>query len=252
MKLSLPAALMPKTGTRKDSEVFQAPSDILVAAQASCLFYRDGYRTLVFLSLWLGSVLIGLTLFCCVIILSARPQDRFFTASVDGRVEQLVPLDTPTSNPHDMQGRLLLALANALTFGYLDYEQRRAENQAPFSPAAYEKLYRLVIGREGFEKMYQDQLVFNAVAEPALPAGLLRSEVNRFFIYEWVFQLPVRVTVKADTPGAEARSSVWVLQVLVERATDVDIRSGYVITDILSATQVPVPAGAQPSVTGGG
>ncbi len=248
MKLTLPPGLIPKANARKDSEVFQAPSDVLRSTLAAYLFYRDGYRTLVFFSLWLGLALIGLTLFCCVVILSARPQDRFFTASVDGRVDQLLPLDTPTSSVAEMQGRVSLALTDALTFGYLDYEQRRAENQGPFSASAYDKLYRMIIGREGLERMYQEPLVFCAEPEPSMPAGVLRSGINKYFIYEWVFQIPLRVVVKADTPGAEPHSVAWVVQALVERATDVDVRSGYIITDILSATQVPAP----PSVAGGG
>lgn len=237
---SLSALLGPSTA-RKDSEVFQAPADALVFVQGSHTFYRNAYRALVVGSLGLSCLLIFLILFCSVIVFFARPQDRFFTASVDGKVEQLLPLDTPTATPQDVLNRVAASLAKALTFGYLDYEQRRSENGILFTPQAYEDLFQRIITPAGLTRMRSDLLVFNTEVEPSLPAGVVKAGINPYFIYEWVLQIPLRLTTQADAPDSKPKADYWMVQVLVQRATDVDVKGGYIITSLLSAAPVSLP-----------
>lgn len=222
-------------GGRRASEVFNAPADSLVTVLGTFHFYAGAYRTLVRLSLGMGLVLIALILFCCLVVATASPRDRFFTASVNGRVSPLLPLDTPNTSVADVASQVSAALRNALTFGYLDYEQRKAENLSAFTPHAFKKTQDAILGSGGIEKMRSSLSVYRAEPVENQGAVLLNAGVNTYFTFQWILQIPVRVSIESDLEKGKVASTVWIFRVLVERTADVDVRSGFIISDILDA-----------------
>lgn len=224
-----------KPGGGGANEVFVPPADSLATVLNRHHFYAGAYRTLVRISLVMAFVLILLILGSCLVILLASPNDRFFTASVDGRVSRLMPLDTPNVALPELADYVSTAITRAVTYGYLDYEERRAENFSPFSPVAFQKLQDIVLGTGGIDKVNSSMLILRGALPENTGVGLVRAGINSYFTYEWVLQVPLQVTIESDLDDGPPEKKAWILHVLVERSADVEVRSGFIISDILGA-----------------
>ena len=243
-----PAEILAKllgSSVRSDSEVFQAPADVLMTTLGHHHFYSNAYRTLLRIAIGLGFTVIALILVSCWVVLTAHPQDRFFVAAVDGRVERILPLDTPVATNDEMVTRVAMALGKALTFGFLDYDQRRVENRPFFTNQAFDQLHRLVLGAGGTSRMTEDQRIYKTEVDRTKPPLVLRQEVNKDFTYEWVFQIPVIVSSFRGASEEPEAVHPLTLNVLVQSAREVEVTRGYVVTQVEAVAGSAVPGGAR-------
>lgn len=228
------------TGAQKGTEVTQLPPDGLKVTQSGYLYNRHTYRTLLFYALVQAGIILVLIAIAGWIIVTAKPQDRFFVASVDGRIIRIVPLDMPNASNSEMYVRVGNAVAAALTFGFLDFEQRRIEVGSAFEPNALKALQSAFLGATGVEDMQKNSYVYVAKVEPSRPGGVIRQGV-RDNIYEWVVSVPLVITRKTGLSEEGQVVSRWDMQVLVQRAKALEISRGFTITALTGSTMSGPP-----------
>lgn len=217
------------TSKQVDTEVLRKMPDTFDSVDRNFRFHRNTYHTLINIALTEALLIIILLATSLGIMLTAKPIDRFFVAAADGRINQIIPLDTPTFNDVEMFSRVSDAVAAGLTFGFLDYAQRLQEVSPLFSPGALEKLQSAVAGANPAATITQQGLVFIA-AVPGQAITILRKGINDQNIYEWVIRTQVEVTTKIGF-GTDVKSIVtpYSVTALVQRAKAVEVQRGFVI-----------------------
>lgn len=244
-------------GGVRDSEVYAPPADTLVAAQNRFNFQRDAYRSLLNLSIVLGLTLIGLIGANAWIVITADPQDRFFVAAVDGRVQALMPVDLPNAPNDEIFSRVGKGVVDSLTFGYLDQDFRRAELSALFLPGMIEALQKaVVLGDLRPEQLATQMKSFVTEFDPKRPAGILQQGGNKqTSIYEWLVQIPVLVTVKLGIDNTPSTVQPYTIRVVAQRSRSVETRYGYFIARLETVhpdgPATPVESTTAPPTTGG-
>lgn len=236
-------------GATSGTEVMHQAPDLLMSIQSDYLYNRSTYRALVNYSLVLSAITIILIAAAGWIIISANPQDRFFVATVDGRISRVIPLDSPIANNTDMYVRVGLSVAATLTFGFLDFEQRKAEVGPIFEPEALTALYDSFLGTNGVNAMTQNNYVYVTEVEPSRPGGVVKQGVTDN-IYQWVIQVPLLVIRKVGTNEESKVASRWTALVLVERARSIELTRGFTVTRLLALQQEGGQQQAAPQVQG--
>lgn len=223
-------------GPQQGTEVIQLPKDLLTSLENDYAFNRNSYRMLINLTILQAIVILLMIGGNCWLVLSARPVDRFFVAAVDGRITPITPLDTPIMDNNEVFSRTANAVASAMTFGYLDFEQRRAEIGQGFSPLALSKLQETLIGSGGLNALAQDGRYFGAEVNKSGPGTILQQGINPATnIYEWLIQVRVIVTETSGFDAAtKSMATPMVITAKVLRAKEVELQRGYIIDSISS------------------
>lgn len=240
------------SGGVRDSEVYAPPADTLMATQGRFNFHRDAYRSLLNLSIVLGLTLIGLIGANAWIVITADPQDRFFVAAVDGRVQALMPIDLPNAPDDEIFSRVGKGVVDSLTFGYLDQDFRRTELSALFLPGTIEIIQKaVVLGDVRPEQLATQMKSFVAEFDPQRPAGILMQGVNeQTSIYEWLVQVPVLITIKLGADNTPSTVQPYTVQVVAQRSRSVESRYGYFIAKLENVRPdgpaTPAPGGSTP------
>lgn len=224
------------SGGVRNSEVYAPPVDTLMSAQSRFNFHRDAYRFLLNLSVVLGLTLIGLIGANAWIVITAAPQDRFFVAAVDGRVQALMPIDLPNASSDEVFSRVGKGVVDSLTFGYLDQDFRRAELTALFLPGIIETIQKaVVLGDQRPEQLARQMKSFVTEFDGSRPAGILQQGENKqTSIYEWLVQIPVLVTVKLGIDNTPSTVQPYTIRVVAQRSRSVESRYGYFIARLES------------------
>ena len=223
---------------QQNTEVMSPPIDTLTSVQVSYKFHRSVYHVLIKVALLQGLLTLGLIGGCLWIIVSATPLDRFFVSSVSGRIDRVIPLDVPTMDAGELFSRTADDVAAALTFGYLDYEQRRLESAEHISPDALQKIQAALLKDGGISQMAQNDSFFSTVVDPARGGGIMRNRVNNQFVMEWVMNIPLNITQHSNKPTVSETVTPWNVTVLVQRARKLETSLGYVITQVLDIQPV--------------
>lgn len=235
-------------GAQKDTEVMSEPPDLLKASQGTYIFHRNVYRNLLRIALVQSLTAIALIVIALWIILTATPQDRFFVSSVGGRIDSVMPLDVPLMDDNELFSRAATDIANVMSFGFLDYEQRRIQYGQQFDPATLSALQNALIGAGGIAQMGQQGIVYVAEVDPSRGGGISLKRVNADFVYEWVVVVPIKLTAKRGLQLEEQSVTPWTVSVLVQRARKLEVNNGYLIAKLLGAQAdgpaQPVPPAA--------
>lgn len=229
------------------NEVIQQTPDLLKITQHNYRYHTNTYRALLNYAIAEALLICVLIVIAGWIIITAHPQDRFFVATVDGRISRIVPLDTPTIDNQQMYNRVGTAVANAFTFGFLDYEQRRMEISSIFEPEALTALHNALLGSGGVSAMAPEYRIYKTEVEASRPGGVIQQGVADH-IYHWVISVPLAVTAKTGMAGDQQTLTRWTVVVNVERAKAIEATRGFMITSVLSAQ----PEGRPQPITGGG
>jgi hypothetical protein len=221
-------------GGQTGTEVMQLPSDTLTAIQANHLYNRYIYRKLMRLTIIQAALILVMIVVAASIIILANPQDRFFVASSNGTITRILPLDTPLMNDTDVYVRVGTAVADAATFGFLDFQQRRNEVSSAFQGKPLDELYAQILGSGGTSAMNNNQRVYIAKVEPSRPGGVVKKTIVTN-IFQWVIQVPLIITIQTATGAQPDMIQRWTVQVLTERSKSVESPGGIVITRLLGA-----------------
>lgn len=238
-------------GPQRGTEVIQLSRDMLSSLQKDNSFNRNTYRMLINLAIMQSIIILLMIGTNCWLVIRAHPIDRFFIAAVDGRITPIMPLDTPIMDNNEVFSRTANAIASAMTFGFLDMEQRRNEMGQSFSPQALNKIQDALIGSGGMKAMMQDGRYFGAEVNKSGPGAILQQSVNPANIYEWLVQVRVIVTATSGFgPDTKSEATPMVVTAMVRRAKEIELQRGYIIDSINSivAEGPPKPVAVAPIV----
>ena len=153
-------------------------------------FYRDGYRSLLRLSLLQGVVILGLLGGMYFVIQTHQPENRYFATTEDGRLVPLVPLNEPNLSTPALMSWVAQASTEVMTFGFNDYRRRLQESSKSFTRRGWESFTGALERSRIIEMVEANQQVLTAAPQGA---PIVASEGLVAGRYQW--QIPVAAVV---------------------------------------------------------
>ncbi len=183
-------------------------------------FYRDGFRNMMRLAVIEGIVIIALILAIIVYMTTAKPNDRYFATTADGRIMQLVPLDRPNMNVSALMSWVAQAVSETMTFGYHDYQRRLQQASRHFTRRGWESFATALQRAKIIDSVTATQQV--VTAEPR-SAPILENQGVINGKYRWIIRLPIRVTYRA---GTQTRTDDLTVTLVVDRVPSLENPAG--------------------------
>lgn len=183
-------------------------------------FYRDGYRSMLRLSLIQGAVILGLIAAMFFVVHTHQPENRYFATTEDGRLVPMVPLNQPNLSTPALMSWVAQASTEVMTFGFNDYRRRLQESSRNFTRRGWESFTQALQAARIIESVEANQQVVTAAPQGA---PILESEGIVNGRYQWVIQFPLVVTYQA---GARTRSDSLLVTVVVVRVSRLESPNG--------------------------
>ena len=183
-------------------------------------FYRDGYRTLLKLTVILSIVIALLILAILGIVNSRAPENRYFATTEDGRLIPMVALNQPNLSTPALMSWVAQSATEVMTFGFNDYRRRLQESSRNFTRRGWESFTQALERSRIIEGVEANQQVITAV-----PAGapILQSEGLVAGRYQWVVQLPLTLSYQA---GPNRRTQNMLVTVVIVRVPRLESSNG--------------------------
>ncbi len=216
VKKAAPAAEGPAGEVAPD----KMPPGPLVTVVTRNEFYRDGFRNMIRIAILEAFVIIGLILTVIVHINTAKPSDRYFATTADGRIMQLIPLDQQSLNQAALMSWVAQASIETMSFGYHDYQRRLQQSSRHFTRRGWESFTTALQKSRVLESVNAGQQV--VVAEPR-SAPILRQSGVFNGKYRWLIEMPLNVTYKS---GTASRTDYLTLSLVVERVPSLESPNG--------------------------
>jgi len=176
-------------------------SDAVSTILSRNIFYRDGYRLLLRISLIQGLVLILLIATIISMLLSMDTRYVYFATTSDGRIINIVPLNEPYRSRGDVVAWAAGRAQEVMQFGYNDYRQRLQSSSINFTPSGWESFTKAMKKARILEAIEARKLTVSMSIEAA--PEVKRAGVKDG-IYTWLLQFPI--TIEFD--GAEKPASM--------------------------------------------
>lgn len=196
------------------------PAGPLVAVVTRNEFYRDGFRNMIRIVILQTVIIVGLILSLIVYMTTAKPADRYFATTADGRLMQLVPLDRANMNTSALMSWATQAVTETMTFGYHDYQRRLQQSSRYFTRRGWESFAGALQRAKIIDSITANQQV--VTAEPR-SAPILENQGVLNGKYRWLLSLPLRVTYRA---GTQQRVDNLNVKLLIERVPSLENPSG--------------------------
>lgn len=182
-------------------------SDAVSTILSRNVFYRDGYRLLIRISMIQGIVIVLLVAAIVAMIMSMDTRYIYFATTSDGRIINIVPLNQPYRSRGDVVAWAAGKSQEIMRFGYNDFRQRLQTSSSYFTAT----------GWESFTKAMKDSRILEAIEGRKLTLSMqveAAPEVEKAFeregVYTWILHFPA--TIHFD--GVEAPSAMSVNLVL--------------------------------------
>jgi|TARA_R110002126_G_scaffold13118_7_gene57173 intracellular multiplication protein IcmL len=159
-------------------------------------YYRDGYRTLQKVVLFLVVSIIMLIGAMYYVISVHQPQDRYFATTVDGRLVPMVSLSQPNLSNPALMSWVAQAATEVLTFGFHDYRRRLQESSRNFTRTGWES-FTTALERSSILEMVQNNRQVVTAAPRAAPVLLWEGLENGR--YSWRIEIPLIVTYQSGS-----------------------------------------------------
>ncbi len=183
-------------------------------------FYRDGYRSLLRLSLILGLIIIGLLGAMYFVIQVHQPENRYFATTEDGRLVPMVPLNEPNLSTPAMMSWVAQASTEVMTFGFNDYRRRLQEASRNFTRRGWDSFTQALQRSRIVEMVEANQQVVTAAPQGA---PIIRSEGLVAGRYQWTIELPLVLTYQS---GSKKRSDALLVTLVVVRVPRLESSNG--------------------------
>ena len=183
-------------------------------------FYRDGYRSLLRLSLVQGIVMLGLLGAMYFIIQVNQPENRYFATTEDGRLVPMVPLNEPNLSTPALMSWVAQASTEVMTFGFNDYRRRLQEASKSFTRRGWESFTGALERSRIIEMVEANQQVLTAAPQGApivVSEGLVADR------YQWQIQLPLLLTYQS---GAKTRTDKLLVTIVIVRVPRLENPNG--------------------------
>ena len=183
-------------------------------------FYRDGYRSLLRLSLLQGVVILALLGAMYFVIQIHQPENRYFATTEDGRLVPMVPLNEPNLSQPALMSWVAQAATEVMTFGFNDYRRRLQESSRNFTRRGWESFTGALQRSRIIEMVEARQQVVTAAPQGApivVSEGLVAGR------YQWEVQLPLVLTYQA---GAQTRTDKLLVTIIIVRVPRLESPNG--------------------------
>lgn len=169
------------------------------------VFYRDGYRLLLRISMIQGIAIVLLVGTIVVMLVTMETRHVYFATASDGRIINLVPLNTPFRTDAEVISWSANAIKNTLRFDYKDYKQRLQEASVNFTPS----------GWESFTRALKDARILDAIEARKLVVSLdlgaapeIKDRGERNGVYSWYLQCPVQIKFDGNEPPTPIQANL--------------------------------------------
>lgn len=183
-------------------------------------FYRDGYRSLLRLSLLLSLIILGLLGAMYFVIQTHQPENRYFATTEDGRLVPMVALNEPNLSTPALMSWVAQSATEVMTFGFNDYRRRLQESSRSFTRRGWESFTQALQKSRIIEMVEANQQVVTAAPQGApivVSEGLVAGR------YQWQIQLPLILTYQS---GARTRTDKLLVTLVVVRVPRLESPNG--------------------------
>lgn len=208
-----------------------APQDKLNAVLLRNAFYRDGYRTLLKLSIVEALIILGLIGVMFYVVKVHQPENRYFATTEDGRLIPMVSLQEPNLSTPALMSWVAQASTEVMTFTFTDYRRRLQEASRNFTRKGWESFTKALEQSRIIELVEDNQQVVTAAPRGA---PLLLEEGIRGGRYSWVVQIPMVVTYQS---GSKSRSDNLMVTVVIVRVPRLESPNGVGIEQWIAVQQ---------------
>ena len=201
------------TADVKEKQEKQAPSGLGTVVIRN-EFYRDGYRSLLKITLIQSVVIIALIGAMYYVIKVNQPENYYFATTEDGRLIPMIPLSQPNLSTPALMSWVAQATTEVMTFGFNDYRRRLQESSRNFTKRGWESFTQALQRSRIVEMVEANQQLITAAPRGA---PILQSESLVAGRYQWVVQIPLILTHRAGSKSSNTGLLVTVVVVRVPR-----------------------------------
>lgn len=182
-------------------------------------FYRDGYRVMRMVALVQALAIVAL-IGAVIHFVEVRKEYKYFATTEDGRLVPMIPLNQPNLSTPALLSWVAQASAEVMTFGHHDYKRRLQEASRSFTRTGWESFTTALERSEVMDMVDKQRQVVTAA-----PGGapIITQEGMVQDRYQWVVQLPLRVTYQS---GARKSTKVLQLTLIVVRVEQLESPHG--------------------------
>ncbi len=183
-------------------------------------FYRDGYRSLLKITLVQVLIILGLIGAMYYTIKINQPQHYYFATTEDGRLIPMVPLSQPNLSAPSLMSWVAQATTEVMTFGFNDYRRRLQESSRNFTKRGWESFTQALQRSRIIEMVEVNQQIITAAPKGA---PILESEGLVAGRYQWVVQIPIILTYMS---GAKTHNTGLLVTVVIVRVPRLESPNG--------------------------
>jgi len=183
-------------------------------------FYRDGYRSLLKMTLIQSAVILGLVGAMYYIVKVNQPQHFYFATTEDGRLIPMVPLSQPNLSTPALMSWVAQATTEVMTFGFNDYRRRLQESSRNFTKRGWESFTQALQRSRIIEMVEVNQQIITAAPKGA---PILQSEGLVAGRYQWVVEIPIVLTYRS---GAKTSNTGLLVTVIIVRVPRLESANG--------------------------
>jgi len=214
---------MKKKDKKKDGPVINMDKDVssgLGAVVVRNEFYRDGYRSLLKMTLIQSAVILGLIGMMYYIVKVNQPENFYFATTEDGRLIPMVPLSQPNLSPPALMSWVAQATTEVMTFGFNDYRRRLQESSRNFTKRGWESFTQALQRSRIIEMVEANQQIITSAPKGA---PILQSEGVVAGRYQWVVEIPLVLTYRS---GAKTSNTGLLVTVIIVRVPRLESPNG--------------------------
>jgi len=201
---------------KMDKEVSSGLGTVVIRNE----FYRDGYRSLLKMTLIQSAVILGLIGCMYYVVKVNQPQHFYFATTEDGRLIPMVPLGQPNLSTPALMSWVAQATTEVMTFSFNDYRRRLQESSRNFTKRGWESFTQALQRSRIIEMVEVNQQMITAAPKGA---PILQSEGLVAGRYQWVVEIPLVLTYRS---GAKTSNTGLLVTVIVVRVPRLESSNG--------------------------
>ncbi|MBB4000101.1 type IVB secretion system apparatus protein IcmL/DotI [Aureimonas pseudogalii] len=157
--------------------------------------YKSAYKIMaIYAAVATGVACVGVG--SAVYLALTRPEPRYFATTSNGQIQPLTPLDRPHMSSADVLNFAVRAVSNSLTYSFDNYRAQFQESQQFFSqPDGWNSFVDAVSKSKALDLVRNGR--FNSFATVPQTPVIVRQGTNASGSYEWIVQMPIRITYQS-------------------------------------------------------
>lgn len=184
-------------------------------------FYRDGYRTLVKISLVLSAALFASIMTFIVFLNVYTPTRTYFATTEDGRVVPMIPLSQANLSKPALLSWAAMAATETMTFGFHDYRKRLQESSRHFTRRGWASFTKALQDSGMIETVTVNRQVVTTSLQSA--PTILAEGVMPNGVYRWEVEMPILVTYEL---GQSRQNTSMNIRLVIVRVPKLESANG--------------------------